>query len=136
QHVLTRDVVDAIRPCTNVVRHSHIPLHERINDIHVTVDSFIPRYRVERRLHQPEERREACHDNSYTGGVSEMVTEAAPLIAAIAAATNAVVAICVVFVPGAAVGAVGTPVSGGDASNAYGASNVVNPAPDTVPTTV
>jgi hypothetical protein len=32
--------------------------------------------------------------------------------------TKAVVAICVVFVPGAAVGAVGTPVSAGDASSA------------------
>jgi hypothetical protein len=33
--------------------------------------------------------------------------------------TNAVVAICVLFVPAVAVGAVGTPVSAGDASGAY-----------------
>ena len=37
-----------------------------------------------------------------------------------AANTNAVVASCVVFVPGAAVGAVGVPVSAGLASGAYG----------------
>ncbi len=34
----------------------------------------------------------------------------------IAAVTNAVVAICVVFVPAAAVGAVGVPVSAGEAN--------------------
>ena len=40
--------------------------------------------------------------------------------AATAAVTNAVVEICVVFVPGAAVGAVGVPVRAGEA---FGASN-------------
>ena len=46
---------------------------------------------------------------------------------------NAVVASCAVFVPIAAVGAVGVPVNAGDASGAYGASRLVKPTPLTVP---
>jgi hypothetical protein len=43
---------------------------------------------------------------------------AVPITAVIAACVNAVVAICVVFVPGAAVGAAGTPVKVGEARGA------------------
>ena len=41
-----------------------------------------------------------------------------------AVVTNAVVAICVVFVPAVAVGAVGTPVSAGEASGAFSARSL------------
>ena len=45
--------------------------------------------------------------------------------AAVAVFTKAVVAICVVFVPAVAVGAVGVPVSAGETSGAFADKSVV-----------
>jgi len=59
--------------------------------------------------------------------VQPTITPATPdpvTIPDVAAATNAVVANCVVFVPGAAVGAAGVPVNVGDANGAFNASAV------------
>ena len=49
------------------------------------------------------------------------------MTAVIAAATKAVVAICVLLVPPVAVGAVGVPVRAGDASGAFAASAASSP---------
>ena len=56
-----------------------------------------------------------------------MAPGAASISVPMAAATKAVVAICVVFVPAVAVGAVGDPVSAGDARGAFASSAVWSP---------
>jgi hypothetical protein len=57
-----------------------------------------------------------------------MLPQVAPVDAETAAVTKAVVAICVVFVPGVAVGAVGVPVRAGLAMLAFRLSAVVTKA--------
>jgi hypothetical protein len=62
---------------------------------------------------------------SATASVTAPVRPATEVTAPALASTKAVVATCVVFVPLAAVGAVGTPVRAGDARGAYEAREAV-----------